>query len=425
MHDIKYIRENPDNFRKALSIRNINDVTDDILNLDKDVRSLITQEQNLVTENNKLSKDIGSKFKLLQNKETYDQIRLEIENIKKTVAQNKIEIEKLNLDKTQKEKQLKSILETIPNILDESVPNGTSEHDNIVVHTNGNIVYMPFAKEHWELGEAKGYLDFETASKISGSRFVIVKGQLARLERALGQFMLNKQIDNGYTEHNVPVLVNEDAMYGTDKLPKFEDQSFKTTDGRWLIPTAEVPLTYMAANTIQPDNFPARLVALTNCFRSEAGSAGRDTKGILRQHQFQKVEMVSWTKPEDSMAELERMTKCAESILDDLKIPYRRVLLCSCDTGFGASKTYDLEVWLPGQKAWREISSCSNTKDFQARRMNAKFKRDGKTEYFHTLNGSGLAVGRTLIAVMENYQDENGNIHIPDVLKPFMNTDKI
>lgn len=425
MHDIKYIRNNTDAFRQALVKRNHPDVVNNIIEYDELFRDCITKIQSLTTENNKLSKDIGIKFKNLQNKETYDVVRMEIEDIKALVEKNKEQIISIKKTQNQLDISIKEILENIPNILDDSVPDGNNEDDNHVVHTRGEIKSIPNAKEHWELGEAKGYFDFETASKISGSRFVIVKGDLARLERALSQYMLNKQIDNGYVEHNVPVLVNEEAMYGTDKLPKFADQSFKTTDGRWLVPTAEVPLTYMAADTIQPDNFPVRMVALTNCFRSEAGSAGRDTKGILRQHQFQKVEMVSWVKPEDSMDELERMTKCAESILDDLKIPYRRVLLCAGDTGFGSSKTYDLEAWLPGQQAWREISSCSNTKYFQARRMNARFKRDGKTEYFHTLNGSGLAVGRTLIAIMENYQDENGNIHIPDVLKPYMNKEII
>lgn len=424
MHDIKYIRNNIDAFRQALSKRNHPDVVDEIIKHDKLARECTTKIQELVTSNNKKSKTIGEKYRNLKGSK--DQIILdEIDDIKLQIEKNKEEINSLSNDEHNHNYILKSILSSIPNILDDTVPDGNDECDNYIVHTHGIIKDIPNAKEHWELGETKGYFDFETASKISGSRFVIVKGDLARLERALSQYMLNKQIDNGYVEHNVPVLVNEEAMYGTDKLPKFADQSFKTTDGRWLVPTAEVPLTYMAADTIQPDNFPVRMVALTNCFRSEAGSSGRDTKGILRQHQFQKVEMVSWVKPEDSMDELERMTQCAESILDDLKIPYRRVLLCAGDTGFGSSKTYDLEAWLPGQQAWREISSCSNTKDFQARRMNARFKRDGKTEYFHTLNGSGLAVGRTLIAIMENYQDEDGNIHIPDVLKPFLNKEII
>lgn len=425
MLDIRYIRNNPDELRHALHRRYQEDNVDVILELDKTIRLLVTEEQNITSLNNKYTKEMGNLIRLLKQEPNNNDNIIRTHELREEIQKNKNQIVHHKEAINQKRKELENILSRIPNILDASVPNGKTEGNNVIIHTNGYIPDMDFAKEHWELGEQKGYFDFDTATKISGSRFVIVKGALARLERAIGQFMLNKQIENGYTEYNVPVLVNEEAMYGTDKLPKFEDQSFKTTDGRWLIPTAEVPLTFMASNTIQPDNFPVRLVALTNCFRSEAGAAGRDTKGILRQHQFQKVEMVSWTKPEDSMSELERMTECAESILNDLKIPYRRVLLCAGDTGFGASKTYDLEVWLPGQKAWREISSCSNTKDFQARRMNARFKRDGKTEYFHTLNGSGLAVGRTLIAVMENYQDMNGNILIPDALKPFMNVDYI
>lgn len=278
-------------------------------------------------------------------------------------------------------------------------------------------------REHFELGEALGLMDFETASRLSGARFVVLRGALARMERALGQFMLDLHTtDNGYEETAVPVLVNNEAMYGTDKLPKFADQSFRTEDGRWLIPTAEVPLTASVSGQILPANvLPRELVALSSCFRSEAGAAGRDTRGMLRQHQFQKVEMVSITTPEESDAEHERMTRCAEMVLEKLGIPYRRLLLCAGDTGFGAAKTFDLEAWLPGQKAWREISSCSTTRDFQARRMNARYRvADGKPAFVHTLNGSGLAVGRTLIAVMENYQNEDGSITVPEVLRPYM-----
>jgi seryl-tRNA synthetase len=272
-------------------------------------------------------------------------------------------------------------------------------------------------------------MDFAAASRLAGSRFVVLRGGLARLERALGQFMLDLHtLEHGYVEHAVPLLVNEAAMYGTDKLPKFADQSFQTTDGRWLIPTAEVPLTSLVAGEIVPAaSLPTRMTALSACFRSEAGAAGRDTRGMLRQHQFMKVELVSVTLAEDSDAEHERMTRAAETVLERLELPYRRMLLCAGDTGFGAARTYDLEVWLPGQQAWREISSCSNTRDFQARRMNARVRREpvsagakGGTEFVHTLNGSGVALGRALIAVMENYQRADGGIDVPAALQPYL-----
>ncbi|MGE5952826.1 MAG: serine--tRNA ligase, partial [Qipengyuania vulgaris] len=278
-------------------------------------------------------------------------------------------------------------------------------------------------KEHADIGPALG-MDFETGAALSGARFTFLRGDIARLHRALAQFMLDRQTrENGYTECNPPVLVNDDAMYGTDKLPKFAEDSFQTTDGRWLVPTSEVPLTASVAGQIIDEPVqPIRLTAHTLCFRSEAGSAGRDTRGFIRQHQFEKVEMVSICRPEDSEAEHERMTGCAEGILQALGLPYRKMLLCVGDMGFGARKTYDLEVWLPGQGAYREISSCSNTGDFQARRMNARYKPEGekKTRFLHTLNGSGLAVGRTLVAVMENYQQEDGSVTIPQCLAPYM-----
>ncbi|RZJ36081.1 MAG: serine--tRNA ligase, partial [Brevundimonas sp.] len=282
------------------------------------------------------------------------------------------------------------------------------------------------AKDHADLGEAMGLLDFEAAARMSGSRFAVLKGQLARLERAVGQFMLDVQTgEHGYLEVNPPLLVNDAAAYGTDKLPKFADDLFRTTDGRWLIPTAEVSLTATVMGQQLPESElvePIRMTALTPCFRAEAGSAGRDTRGLIRQHQFYKVELVSITRPEDSDAEHERMVGCAEAILRKLELPYRKMLLCKGDMGFGARKTYDLEVWLPSQDTYREISSCSNCGDFQARRMDARFKRDGekKTEFVHTLNGSGLAVGRTLVAIMENYQQDDGSIRVPDVLVPYM-----
>ena len=280
--------------------------------------------------------------------------------------------------------------------------------------------FMP--RQHFELGETLGLMDFERAARLSGSRFTVLRGALARLERALGQFMLDLHTNaNGYEEASVPSLVNQDAMFGTGQLPKFADESFRTTDGRWLIPTAEVPLTNLAAGEILPENaLPIRRTALTDCFRSEAGAAGRDTRGMLRQHQFRKVELVSIAHPDQSDAEHERMTGCAEAVLEALALPYRRMFLCSGDTGFSAARTYDLEVWLPGQNMWREISSCSNMRAFQARRMNARYRGKDGVAYVHTLNGSGVAVGRALIAVMENYQRADGGIDVPAVLQPAM-----
>ena len=300
---------------------------------------------------------------------------------------------------------------------------GADETANVVIRQFGEPRKLNFpAKQHFELGEALGMMDFEMAAKMAGSRFTILRGKLARLERALGQFMLDLHTqEHGYEETAVPLLVNDAAAYGTDKLPKFAEDLFQTTDGRWLIPTAEVPLTFSVAGEILPEaRLPIRLTALSDCFRSEAGSAGRDTRGMLRQHQFRKVELVSITHPDQSDAEHERMTRCAETVLERLDLPYRRIVLCSGDTGFGAAKTFDLEVWLPGQGAWREISSCSNTRAFQARRMNARFRAtDGKTvANVHTLNGSGVALGRALIAVMENYQQSDGSIADSRCLTP-------
>ena len=323
------------------------------------------------------------------------------------------------------DEELRASLEVLPNTLDPEVPDGADESANVMLKQHGNPPALPFpAREHFELGENLGQMLFEPAARMSGSRFTILQGGLARLERALGQYMLDLHTTrHGYVETQVPLLVNDAAAYGTDKLPKFADDLFHTTDGRWLIPTAEVPLTSMVMDQIVPEaSLPLRFTALSECFRSEAGSAGRDTRGMLRQHQFRKVELVSVTHPDRSAAEHERMTECAEAVLEGLGLAYRRVLLCAGDTGFGAAKTYDLEVWLPGQKAWREISSCSNTKAFQARRMNARMRgADGKAAGpVHTLNGSGVAVGRALIAVMETYQQADGSITVPAVLAPYM-----
>lgn len=319
---------------------------------------------------------------------------------------------------------IREILEDLPNRLDLGVPEGADESENVQVKQVGEPKRLEGASEHFELGEALGMMDFEAAARMSGSRFTILRGGLARMERALGQFMLDLHTtEHGYTEVQVPLLVNDAAAYGTDKLPKFAEDLFKTTDGRWLIPTAEVPLTSLVMGQIVPEaELPMRVTALSECFRSEAGAAGRDTRGMLRQHQFRKVELVSITHPERSEDEHERMTGCAEKVLEKLGLAYRRMLLCAGDTGFGAAKTYDLEVWLPGQKAWREISSCSNTRDFQARRMNARMRgADGKAAGpVHTLNGSGVAVGRALIAVMETYQQQGGAIVVPEVLGAYM-----
>ncbi len=320
--------------------------------------------------------------------------------------------------------EIKGRLESLPNILDPDVPNGADERDNRIEKHWGTPRAFDFQpRQHFELGETLGMMDFAAAAKLSGSRFVVLRGPLARLERALGQFMLDLHThEHGYEETSVPLLVNEPTMYGTGQLPKFAEDLFRTTDGRWLIPTAEVPLTNLAAGEIIAEKrLPLRFTALSECFRSEAGSAGRDTRGMLRQHQFRKVEMVALTHPEESAAEHERMTRCAERVLELLDLPYRRVLLCAGDTGFSAAKTFDLEVWLPGQGAWREISSCSNCRDFQARRMGARYRgANGKVAGFvHTLNGSGLAVGRALIAVMENYQQADGGIAIPPALRPY------
>jgi len=324
------------------------------------------------------------------------------------------------------ESALRDLLAALPNSLDADVPEGRDESDNVVVAQHGEKPRPNFTpRQHFELGEALGMMDFGNAAKLAGSRFTILRGPLARLERALGQWMLTLHADqHGYAETTVPYLVNAATMYGTGQLPKFEEDLFKTTDGRYLIPTAEVPLTNLARDEIIAEaTLPHRLTALTPSFRSEAGSAGRDTRGMLRQHQFQKVELVSITRPEDSEAEHERMTRCAERVLTELGLVWRRVLLCAGDTGFSAAKTYDLEVWLPGQGAWREISSCSNCRDFQARRMNARMKPaepKRPNAFVHSLNGSGVAVGRALIAVLETHQQPDGSVLLPEALWPFM-----
>jgi seryl-tRNA synthetase len=415
MHDIKLIREDAAGFDAAMARRGLPSVAEEILNSDKIWRRLVTTYETHLADQNRIAKEIG-----IAKRNKIDTAALEAEGLKfrELTASAHVEM-KLRLD------DQPDFLRTLPNILDADVPDGRDETDNVTLKTAGIIKTFPFtAKQHFEIGEALGQMDFAGAAKIAGSRFTILRGGLARLERALGQFMLDVHTqEHGYTETTVPLLVNDATMFGTGQLPKFAEDLFKTTDGRWLIPTAEVSLTNLVAQEILPlAKLPLRLTALTPCFRSEAGSAGRDVRGMLRQHQFPKVEMVSITHPGASADEHERMTRCAETILERLELPYRRMLLCAGDTGFSAAKTFDLEVWLPGQGMYREISSCSNTRAFQARRMNARFREaDGKTIGFvHTLNGSGVAVGRALIAILENYQTGDGAVTIPEVLCPYM-----
>ena len=416
MHDIAFIRANPAAFDAALARRGLEPQADRIVALDAKKREAATRVQRAQSRRNEASKAIGQAMGQ-GDKEKAEALKAEVAEIKASMPEWE-EAENAAGE------ELKDLLAILPNLPAEDVPEGADEADNVELHSWGTKRDFAFApKEHADIGPALG-MDFETGAKLSGARFTFLRGDIARMHRALAQFMLDKQTrENGYTECNPPVLVGDDAMYGTDKLPKFAEDSFRTTDDRWLVPTSEVPLTYSVAGDILADLAqPIRLTAHTLCFRSEAGSAGRDTRGFIRQHQFEKVEMVSICRPEDSEAEHERMTNCAEAILEALKLPYRRMLLCTGDMGFGARKTYDLEVWLPGQGAYREISSCSNTGDFQARRMNARYRPEGKkkTAFVHTLNGSGLAVGRTLVAVMENYQQEDGSVAVPEALAPYM-----
>jgi seryl-tRNA synthetase len=415
MHDIRAIRADPAAFDTALARRLLPPASPEVLALDTERRAAQTALQDRQARRNAISKEVGplkragADTTALETEATA--LRRDMEGLERRVAE---------LDQA-----IKHILGALPNILDPDVPDGPDESANVVLQQHGeprDRGYQP--KQHFELGEALGLMDFATAAKLAGTRFVVLRGALARLERALGQFMLDLHTrEHGYTEMVVPSLVNEAAVYGTAQLPKLAEDMFQTTDGRWLIPTAEVPLTNTVAGEIVPEkDLPIRMTALTDCYRAEAGSAGRDTRGMLRQHQFRKVEMVSITHPEHSVAEHERMTGCAEKVLRLLEIPFRRVVLSAGDTGFAAARTFDLEVWLPGQQAWREISSCSNCRDFQARRMNARFRSaDGKSvANVHTLNGSGIAVGRALIAVMENHQQQDGSVLIPEVLWPYM-----
>ena len=415
MHDIRAIRANAAAFDAALARRGISPVSLGILAQDSERRLAQTALQERQTRRNGLSKEIG-----LGKRSGADTAALEAE-----AAALRGETETLEKIAAGADAAIPRLLEVLPNILDPEVPDGLDESANVVLSQHGEPRDLGFDPQpHWALGEALKMMDFATAAKLAGARSTILRGPLARLERALGQFMLDLHTgQHGYEETVVPSLVNDAAAYGTGNLPKFADELFRTTDGRWLIPTAEVPLTSMVMGEILAEkDLPIRVTALTDCFRGEAGAAGRDTRGMLRQHQFRKVELVSITHPDQSAAEHERMTSCAETVLRLLGVPFRRVALCAGDIGFQSARTFDLEVWMPGQQAWREISSCSNCRDFQARRMNARFRSaDGKTvAYVHTLNGSGVALGRALIAVMENYQQADGSILIPEPLRAYM-----
>ncbi len=417
MHDIRTIRDNPEAFDAAMARRGLSGVSAEVLAIDEARRAAILKAETEQAEANKAAKAIGAA------KASGDEA--EFERLRAEVAEKKKHIAALNDEAKAKDEELTQLLMTLPNVIADDVPDGADEDDNVEIRRWGTPRVFDFTpKEHYDLAAVQDGLDFETAAKLSGSRFVVLSGAVARLHRALAQFMIDTHVDeNGLTETITPVLVREEMMYGTGQLPKFGEDSYKTTNGWWLIPTAEVTLTNIVNGaTISADYLPRRYVAHTQCFRSEAGSAGKDTAGMLRQHQFEKVEMVSVTKPEDSEAEHERMTRCAEDILERLGLPYRTVKLCTGDIGFGARRTHDIEVWLPGQNAYREISSVSTTGDFQARRMNARFRPEAgaKPEYVHTLNGSGLAVGRCLIAVLENGQEADGSVTLPGVLHPYL-----
>ena len=416
MLDLKWIRENPDALDAALARRGAAPVSAAVLDLDKRHRGATTELQTLQSRRNEVSKQIGA---VKGKGGDAAPLMAEVASIKDRMTALETEEKALGED-------VRSLLLTIPNILHETVPAGRDESSNVEVRKWGTPRALNFAaKDHADIGAALGMMDFDQAAVMSGARFVVLKGALARLERAIAQLMLDTHTsENGYTEVNPPLLVRDVALIGTGQLPKFGADLFHTTAGLYLIPTSEVSLTNLAADRILDGAaLPLRMTAFTPCFRSEAGAAGRDTKGMIRNHQFEKVELVSITAPEESEAELERMLKCAEGILQKLELPYRAVALCAGDVGFGANRTYDIEVWLPGQDTYRENSSCSNTGDFQARRMNARYRAAGETKgtrFVHTLNGSGLAVGRTLIAVLENHQQQDGSVVVPAALKPYM-----
>ncbi|MFN3232219.1 MAG: serine--tRNA ligase [Alphaproteobacteria bacterium] len=415
MHDIRWIRDNAQAFDAALARRNLAPMAQKLLATDEALRGIKTDLQNMQAERNARSKEIGAAKSRGED----------AQDIIEHVAQLKSAIQDGEEKERALDANLRDLLAGIPNLLDADVPDGADEESNVELRRVGEPATFDFdPKDHIDLGESLGLMDFEAAARMSGSRFVVLKGALARLERALGAFMIDVQTgENGYEEVSPPLLVRDEAVFGTNQLPKFAEDLFKTTNDYWLIPTAEVSLTNIVREQILDDEtLPRRYTALTPCFRSEAGAAGKDTRGMIRMHQFTKVELVSVVRPQDSTAEHERMTGCAEQILQRLGLAYRVMVLASGDTGFGARKTYDLEVWLPGQVQYREISSCSNTGDFQARRMNARFRPEGEkgTRFVHTLNGSGVAVGRALVAVLENYQQADGSIAIPEALQPYM-----
>ena len=424
MHDIKAIRENPDQFDKAVQRRGLEPVAGQIIALDKDRREVQTNLQAKLSRRNEASREIGQKKAAGEHADA----------LLAEVAKLKEDIPALETQEAELTKKINTHLISIPNILDDIVPDGEDEAENALLRSVGEKPVFSFTPlDHVDIGEGLGQMDFAAGARLSGARFVVLQGQLARLERALAAFMLDVHTkEHGYLETLPPALVRTQTMTGTGQLPKFAEDLFHTTDDRWLIPTAEVPLTNMVADTIVPrDALPMRLTAFTPCFRAEAGSAGRDTRGLIRQHQFSKVELVTITTPENSKSELERMTGCAETILQRLGLAYRVLRLCSGDTGFSAQQTLDIEVWLPGQDEgrgmYREISSCSNCGPFQARRMKARTRKNGEkeTEFLHTLNGSALAVGRCMIAVLENGQQEDGSVLLPEVLHSYMGCDRL
>ena len=420
MHDIRAIRDNPEALDQGLKRRGLEPISAQLIELDAKRRATQTTLQELLNRRNDASRKIGTA------KQKGDDATALIAK----VLSLKDEIGVLEVDERVFASELYELLAELPNLPASDVPDGLDESANKLLRVVGvcpSFGYTP--KHHYVLGQALGMMDFESASKLSGARFVVLKGGLAKLERALAAFMLDMHtIEYGYLEVAPPILVRDDTMFGTGQLPKFVDDLFRTTNGYWLIPTAEVPLTALAADRIiDANDLPIRVTAHTPCFRSEAGAAGKDTRGMIRQHQFNKVELVSITHADESDVELERMTNCAEEVLKRLGLAYRVVTLCTGDMGFGARKTYDIEVWLPGQAMYREISSCSNCGEFQARRMNGRFKVSGEkgTRFVHTLNGSGLAIGRTLIAILENFQQEDGSIILPQALVPYMNGQNI
>jgi len=417
MHDIRQIRETPDYFDAAMARRGLEPLAQKILVIDAERRARILAVETALAERNAASKLVGAA------KARGDEA--EFQRLRALVADKKAEIARLESEAREEQARLNDLLMGLPNLPDADIPDGDDENDNVELRRWGTPRTFDFDPlEHFDIPAAKPGLDFDLAGRLSGARFVVLNGTMARLHRALGQFMLDTHVnENGLSEMWVPVLVREEAMLGTGQLPKFSEDSYSTTNGWWMIPTAEVPLTNSVAGMmLEAGDLPRRMCAHTQCFRSEAGSAGKDTAGMLRQHQFEKVEMVSITHPDHSRAELDRMTRIAEKLLEALVLPYRTIVLCTGDIGFGAHRTHDIEVWMPGQNTYREISSVSVCGDFQARRMNARFRPEGggKPEFVHTLNGSGLAVGRCMIAVLENGQQKDGSVIIPSALHPYL-----